>query len=145
MKIIANFTEKLALKVYPNSEIIRYWYSNPSIRWYWLNLNLYKKLRVSGSHIYPLFGNQSCHEDPLAKLKRQLEKAEQEINKIERTKIKVPSKFDVIEIGTYIIVNSLLALRLLTFLKDCRIYNITHKITKYNTCYASLVIYDKTP
>ena len=47
----------------------------------------------SGIHIYPLFGNQSCHEDPLAKLKRELEKAEEEIREVERIKIKVPSKY----------------------------------------------------
>ena len=45
-----------------------------------------------GIHIYPLYGNQSCHEDPLAKLKRELEKAKQEIREYERNKIKVPSK-----------------------------------------------------
>lgn len=45
-----------------------------------------------GIHIYPLYGNQSCHEDPLAKLKRELEKAKQEIHEYERNKIKVPSK-----------------------------------------------------
>ena len=47
----------------------------------------------SGIHIYPLYGNQSCHEDPLAKLKRELEKAKQEIREYERNKIKVPSKY----------------------------------------------------
>ena len=49
----------------------------------------------SGIHIYPLYGNQSCHEDPMAKLKRELEKAKQEIREYERNKIKVPSKYTI--------------------------------------------------
>ena len=47
---------------------------------------------ILGIHIFPLYGNQSCHEDPMAKLKRELEKAKEEIREYERNKIKVPSK-----------------------------------------------------
>ena len=47
---------------------------------------------ILGTHIFPLYGNQSCHEDPMAKLKRELEKAKEEIREYERNKIKVPSK-----------------------------------------------------
>ena len=59
---------------------------------YWLIIKLIQKHIFLGIHIYPLYGNQSCHEDPLAKLKRELEKAKQEIHEYERNKIKVPSK-----------------------------------------------------
>ena len=45
-----------------------------------------------GAHIYPLFENKSCHRDPLAKLKRELAKAKEEIREVERLKIRVPSK-----------------------------------------------------
>jgi len=51
---------------------------------------LHREACIQGIHIYPLYGNQSCHEDPLAKLKRELEKAKQEIHEYERNKIKVP-------------------------------------------------------
>ena len=47
---------------------------------------------ILGTHIFPLYGNQSCHEDPMAKLKRELEKAKEEIREYERNKIKVPRK-----------------------------------------------------
>ena len=47
---------------------------------------------ISGIHIFPIYGNHSCHEDPMAQLKRELEKAKQEIREYERNKIKVPSK-----------------------------------------------------
>ena len=46
-----------------------------------------------GAHIYPLFENKSCHRDPLAKLKRELAKAKQEIREVERLRIKVPRKY----------------------------------------------------
>ena len=49
-----------------------------------------------GAHIYPLFENKSCHRDPLAKLKRELAKAKQEIREVERLRIKVPSKYKCI-------------------------------------------------
>ena len=47
---------------------------------------------ILGVHIYPLFGDKECREDPLAKLKRELEKAEDEIQEEERLRIKVPRK-----------------------------------------------------
>lgn len=47
----------------------------------------------SGSHIRPNFHDRSCLDDPLAKLKREIELAMEEIKQREREHIKVPSKW----------------------------------------------------
>ena len=86
----------------------------------------------SGIHIYPLYGNQSCHEDPLAKLKRELEKAKQEIREYERNKIKVPSKY-IIHCSSMNIIKSVNTKRLFGYFKKFRIIVFTSKdLNKYS-------------
>ena len=46
-----------------------------------------------GSHIRPNFHDRSCLDDPLAKLKREIELAMEEIKQREREHIRVPSKW----------------------------------------------------
>ena len=94
MKIIVSSTEKLVFKV------ITYIYVKLTFRDIHLNditvndppFMILVDVYILGTHIFPLYGNQSCHEDPMAKLKRELEKAKEEIREYERNKIKVPSK-----------------------------------------------------
>ena len=47
---------------------------------------------LQGSHIRPHFHDRSCLDDPLAKLKREIETAMEEIKQREREHIKVPSE-----------------------------------------------------
>ncbi len=47
---------------------------------------------ISGIQIRPRFNDHSCLDDPLAKLKREIELAMEEIKQRERDHIKVPSK-----------------------------------------------------
>ena len=53
---------------------------------------LHREACLKGIHIHPVFGQISCQDDPMAKLKREVEKSMDEIRKKENMKIKVPSK-----------------------------------------------------
>lgn len=51
---------------------------------------LHRKACLNGVHVRPQFYDRSCYEDPLAKLKREIEKAMERVREQEREHIKVP-------------------------------------------------------